>query len=174
MNDLVILVNENDEEIGTIPKLEAHEKGLLHRAFSVFIFNTQGELLLQQRASDKYHSAGLWSNTCCSHPKALEPTFLAANRRLKEEMGIETELDFLHSFIYNEQLENGLIEHEFDHIFYGISDELPQINKEEVADYKYVNTTDLLKDIKSNREKYSIWFRISIEKVLDKMKDIKK
>jgi isopentenyl-diphosphate Delta-isomerase len=166
MTDQVILVNENDVEIGTLPKLEAHQKGLLHRALSVFIFNSKREMLLQQRALDKYHSAGLWSNTCCSHPYPAENTLAAANRRLMEEMGIQTELRYLHSFRYKTQVDNNLIEHELDHVFSGICDKIPAINKKEVADYKYISIPELLTAVKKNPEDYTPWFKICLQEVL--------
>lgn len=162
----VILVNEFDEAIGQMGKFEAHEKGLLHRAFSVFVFNGKGELLLQQRAKHKYHSAGLWSNTCCSHPRLNESCADAANRRLQEEMGIQSSLHFLYAFMYNEPMENGLIEHEFDHVFIGISDDTPMINHEEVASWKYISVEELIKDINQNPDSYTIWFRISMPFIL--------
>lgn len=170
MNDLVILVNEQDQEIGTMPKLEAHQKGLLHRAFSVFIFNTQGELLLQQRAFDKYHSAGLWSNTCCSHPYIDENILTAANRRLHEEMGIATDLQEIHSFIYHEALDNDLIEHEFDHVLIGMTDDMPKINTNEVADFQYISLENLQIDMELNPEKYTVWFKICLTSVAEKFR----
>src|ERR1035437_4931257 len=123
MKDQVILVDDFDIEIGTMPKLEAHQKGVLHRAFSVFIFNSKGEMLLQQRAFEKYHSGGLWSNACCSHPILGENVHASANRRLMEEMGIQCNIQHEFSFIYNVQLENNLSEHEFDNVFAGVCDD---------------------------------------------------
>jgi len=165
MYDQVVLVNENDNEIGLMQKLEVHQKGLLHRAFSVFIFNSKGELLLQQRALGKYHSEGLWSNTCCSHPLPDEETHNAAVRRLDEEMGISTELHFLYYFIYNAELGNGLTEHELDHTFWGISDKLPIINTSEVSNYKYISVADLKKDMKDNPGLYTEWLKICFDEV---------
>ena len=133
----VILVDKTDHQIGEMEKQEAHIKGLLHRAFSIFIFNSKGEVLLQQRAFHKYHSGGLWTNTCCSHPRNGETTIQAANRRLMEEMGMSCVLTEEFSFIYKAKLDNDLYEHELDHVLFGTTDLLPQINKEEVADYKY-------------------------------------
>src|SRR3954468_18060458 len=132
MTDDVILVDEYDNEIGTMPKMEAHLKGKLHRAFSVFIFNAEGDLLLQQRALDKYHSGGKWTNTCCSHPRPGEDTLTAANRRLREEMGMNAELSHAFSFTYQADLLDGLTENEFDHVYFGISDDAPVMNPEEV------------------------------------------
>ena len=169
MNNQVVLVNENDDEIGLMPKLEAHQKGLLHRAFSIFIFNTKGEMLLQQRAYGKYHSEGLWSNTCCSHPYPNESTLTAAKRRLFEEMGIHSPLNFLYSFKYEAAVDNGLIEHELDHIFWAVSDELPKINTEEVLDYKYITPADLKLDMQRRPGIYTEWFKICLEEVLKKV-----
>ncbi len=132
MEEQVILVDEQDNQIGLAPKMEAHIKGLLHRAFSIFIFDEKGHLLLQQRALEKYHSAGLWTNTCCSHPRNNETTIEAAQRRLQEEMGMTCRLREIFSFVYRAELENELIEHEFDHVFIGVTNDLPTINPEEV------------------------------------------
>ena len=166
MAENVILVDKHDNEIGTMPKMEAHVTGVLHRAFSVFIFNQNGELLLQQRALDKYHSGGKWTNTCCSHPRAGEETLTAANRRLLEEMGMECELNYGFNFLYKADVENGLIEHEFDHVYYGISDDLPAINLAEVAAYKYVKIDTLRLDLEKNPALYTEWLKISFNKVL--------
>jgi isopentenyl-diphosphate Delta-isomerase len=155
----VILVDENDTETGLMSKTEAHEKGLLHRAVSVFITNSDGDWLLQRRALDKYHSAGLWTNTCCSHPLPGETNEDAVKRRLIEEMGLECELNQLFRFTYREILENGLIEHELDYVFLGISNLLPVINDSEVAEYKYFNYQELKNDINKNPENYTVWFR---------------
>jgi isopentenyl-diphosphate delta-isomerase len=161
----VILVDPTDKETGVMEKMEAHRKALLHRAISVFIFNTKGEWLLQRRALDKYHSGGLWTNTCCSHPYPGETNPDACNRRLAEEMGMETSLKELFSFIYKEKLDHDLTEHELDHVFFGISDEPPQINTQEVMDWKYVNYFNLYRDIQSNPENYTVWFRKIVERV---------
>ena len=161
----VILVDENDVETGLISKTEAHEKGLLHRAVSVFIINSEGEWLLQRRAPEKYHSAGLWTNTCCSHPLPGESTENAAKRRLWEEMGMECDLILLFNFSYREILENGLIEHELDYVFLGVSDQMPVLNISEVSEYKYLNYRDLDNDIKTNPENYTIWFRKIVKQV---------
>jgi isopentenyl-diphosphate delta-isomerase len=166
MNEQVILVNEHDVQTGTMPKLEAHQKGLLHRAISVFIFNSQGELLLQQRALGKYHSAGLWSNTCCSHPRPGETPLAAAERRIQEEMGISVSLSFLYTFQYRADLENELIEHELDHVFWTVSDQAPQINPEEVVNFRYITIPDLLHSIEEFPQNYSEWFKICLEDVL--------
>ncbi|MFY1613044.1 isopentenyl-diphosphate Delta-isomerase [Macellibacteroides fermentans] len=157
---MVILVDENDNPIGTMPKMEAHEKAMLHRAFSVFILNANDEVLLQQRANDKYHSAGLWTNTCCSHPHPGEDTLGAARRRLKEEMGMEADLQFVFKFMYKAPFDNLLTEHEIDHVFIGKTDQLPIINPEEVASYKYMKPEEIKLDMEQNPQSYTVWFRI--------------
>ena len=146
-----------------MPKLEAHEKGLLHRAFSIFIFNSRYELLLQKRASSKYHSGGLWTNTCCSHPREGEDTLDAANRRLDEEMGIKTSLRKVYDFIYKAELDNQLTEHEFDHVFYGVCDRDPKLNKDEAEDFKWIDMETLNNDIIKNEDNYTVWFKIAFE-----------
>ena len=163
MNDEVILVNETDEFMGTMDKLEAHQKGLLHRAFSIFIFNDAGQLLLQRRAEGKYHSAGLWANTCCSHPRPEESTLYAAKRRLKEEMGIETDLEKKFDFIYRAQLDNNLIEYEFDHVFIGHYDGNPVPDLNEVSEYRWVSIHQLKNEMKQYPEEYSAWLKIAID-----------
>ena len=160
----VILVNDSDEQIGTMEKMEAHEKGLLHRAFSVFIFNDKGEMLLQQRAMDKYHSAGLWTNTCCSHPRPGEDTLQAAHRRLFEEMGIKAPLTFKTSFTYKTAFENGLTEHEFDHVFTGIYNDEPKINLHEAHSFCWKSVEGTKNSVKTMPDIYTSWFKIAIEK----------
>lgn len=167
----VILVNENDEVVGHMDKLEAHEKGLLHRAFSVFIFNTKGEMLLQRRAMDKYHSAGLWSNTCCSHPRPDEGVEQAASRRLKEEMGLQCELKSIFSFQYKVDFENGLTEHEMDYVLVGVTNEMPKPNRTEVMDWKFMSNLEIERELKADPEKYTYWFRLCFN---DLRKHIKK
>lgn len=162
MDDQVILVNEKDEPMGIMDKLEAHQKGLLHRAFSIFIFNNAGQLLLQRRAKDKYHSPGLWTNTCCSHPKPEESTLDAAKRRLKEEMGIETSLEKKFDFIYRAQLDNDLIEYEFDHVYTGQFNSNPILNLNEVSEYRWVSIHELKNEIEQHPEEYSEWLKIAI------------
>ena len=164
MQSNVIIVNSSDQKIGLMPKLEAHIRGILHRAFSVLIFNKNGELLIQQRALNKYHTPGLWSNTCCSHQIDGETNIEAGKRRLFEEMGFEVELYNFDSFIYNAYFENGLIEHEFDHILVGIFDGTPLINKNEVNDYKWITFDKLQNEIYSSPQNYTVWFRIIFEK----------
>lgn len=166
MSDLVILVNENDEQTGVMPKLEVHEKGLLHRAISVFIFNSNMEMLLQRRSQQKYHSPGLWSNTCCSHPAPGELAIDAAQRRLMQEMGLKTKLSHLFSFTYKVDFENGLTEHEFDHVFVGITDDIPASDPVEVMDHRYVNSHELLKSVRDESHLYTEWFKICVKKVL--------
>ena len=155
----VILVNEKDEQIGLMEKMEAHRKGVLHRAFSVLIFNTKGELLLQRRALHKYHSPGLWTNTCCSHPRNGESIKDAAKRRLREEMGMSCDLEVKGSFIYKTGLEGGLTEHEFDYVLTGISNDLPVINLEEVSEFKYMRPEDLKIAMDEHPESYTFWIR---------------
>ncbi len=164
VEEQVILVNENDEQIGLMPKMEAHEKGVLHRAFSVFVFNDENELLLQQRALQKYHSPGLWTNTCCSHQRDGETSLDAGVRRLQEEMGFEVPLIETTSFIYRATFDNGLTEHEFDHVLVGKFNQEPQINKEEVASWKWIDMDELELDIESNPDQYTAWFKIIFDK----------
>ena len=163
MMEHVVLVDEHDNAIGTMEKLEAHQKGILHRAFSILLFNSQGELLLQKRSSLKYHSSGLWTNTCCSHPLPDEPVQQAARRKLKQEMGIDLKTEFAYKFIYKTSLDKGLIEHELDHVFTGTFDGIPVINKEEVEEWKFANLIDLKKDIQKNPDHYTYWFRLIME-----------
>ena len=160
----VILVNENDEQIGLMPKMEAHEKALLHRAFSVFIFNDKNELMLQQRALSKYHSPGLWTNTWCSHQREGESNIEAGKRRLQEEMGFVTELKETISFIYKAPFDNGLTEHELDHIMVGHYDKDPNINKDEVESWKWMDLEDVKVDMTLHPEKYTAWFKIIFDK----------
>lgn len=171
---MLILVNENDEPIGSMEKLEAHQKALLHRAFSIFIFNSEGKLLLQQRAFDKYHTPGLWANTCCSHPFPGEVTKEAAIRRLKEEMGIQVDLKYVTKFQYKAVFDNQLTEHEIDHVFVGYSDELPKINKEEVNDFLYIEMNDLITDVNQYPEKYTPWFKIILQQNFLILKELSK
>ena len=162
--DQVILVNEQDEPIGTMEKIEAHEKALLHRAFSVFIFNDAGELMLQQRAADKYHSPLLWTNTCCSHQKVGETNIEAGKRRLQEEMGFSTDLKDVCSFIYHAPFDNGLTEHEFDHVLTGVYNKEPNLNPDEAEAYKWMSLEDVKTDMKQHPEVYTAWFLIIFEK----------
>ena len=162
--DKVILVDVNDNQIGLMPKLEAHEKGALHRAFSVFIFNKHGELMLQKRSLGKYHSPGLRTNTCCSHQKDGETNIIAGKRRLNEEMGFDTELFEKTSFIYKAKFDNGLIEHEFDHVLVGSYNHSPIINSIEVDSWKWMSMENVKKDINDHPDNYTAWFKIIFEK----------
>jgi isopentenyl-diphosphate delta-isomerase len=160
----VILVDENDKQIGLMPKIEAHEKALLHRAFSVFIFNDKNELMLQQRAKHKYHSPSLWTNTCCSHQRDGESNLEAGKRRLEEEMGFVTDLQESTSFIYKAPFDNGLTEHEYDHVMIGYYNDAPNINEDEVADWKWMPLEAVKDDIKMQPDLYTAWFKIIFEK----------
>ncbi|TXK77330.1 isopentenyl-diphosphate Delta-isomerase [Mesonia sp. K4-1] len=164
MEEKVILVNENDEQIGLMEKIEAHEKALLHRAFSVFVYNDKNEVMIQQRALSKYHSPGLWTNTCCSHQKEGETNVEAGKRRLMEEMGFQTDLKEVTSFIYKAPFDNGLSEHEYDYILVGHYNEEPKINPDEVASWKWMSLEDIKKDMSNNPEKYTAWFKIIFDK----------
>jgi isopentenyl-diphosphate delta-isomerase len=161
----VILVDEHDEEIGLMEKIEAHEKGLLHRAFSIFIFNQKGEMLLQQRGLRKYHSGGLWTNACCSHPKPNEKTIDAAHRRLKEEMGFDTELTKAFDFKYKANFSNGLTEHEFDHVFVGYYDGKIEYNFDEVETYAYRSMDRIEASFAEYTDFYTEWFVIAFPKI---------
>lgn len=169
MKEFVVLVDEKDQEIGQMEKMEAHEKGLLHRAFSVFLFNAKGEMLLQQRAKSKYHSPLLWTNTCCSHPRVKESNSEAAHRRLDEEMGMTSEMKHAFHFLYHVKLDKGLTEHELDHVFIGHTNNLPIINPEEVEAYKFIDIPSLIQDVKIHPENYTEWFKICLEEVLERM-----
>jgi isopentenyl-diphosphate delta-isomerase len=163
----VVLVNECDEELGLMEKMEAHEKALLHRAFSVFVFNQKGELLLQQRALDKYHSGGLWTNTCCSHPRPNELVADAASRRLREEMGFETPLEKVFDFIYQASFDNGLTEHEFDHVFVGYYDGDIHVNPAEVNDYTFRSMESIQESLQKHDGLFTAWFEIIFPRVMD-------
>ena len=166
----VILVNEQDEAIGLMPKMEAHEKAVLHRAFSVFVFNAKGELMLQQRALHKYHSPGLWTNTCCSHQREGETNLAAGARRLQEEMGFVVPLEELFSFIYKAPFDNGLTEHELDHVMVGYSEVSPIINEDEVAAWKWMAMDDIATEMKVLPEQYTEWFKIIFDRVYTYLK----
>ena len=163
MEEFVVLVDQDDQKLGLMEKQQAHVAGLLHRAFSVFVFNSNGELMIQQRAASKYHSPTLWTNTCCSHPRDNETYEQAAHRRLQEEMGFDCDLEFKFSFIYKAHLDNNLTEHELDHVFIGTFDEEPQLNPDEVMAYRWVDLMDLKKDIEKNPQNYTAWFKIIFE-----------
>lgn len=163
--DKVILVDQNDLEIGTIDKMEAHVKGLLHRAFSVFLFNSKKEMLIHQRAAEKYHGGSLWTNACCSHPQPGEDLKHSAIERLQFEMGLQCELQKAFSFIYHSPVENGLIEYEYDHVYIGFTDDLPIPNPEEVQDYRWVSTADLKNEIAEAPEKFTFWFKKAFQMI---------
>ena len=170
MEEQVVLVDTNDQPLGLMPKMEAHEKGVLHRAFSVFILNDAGELMLQQRALHKYHSPGLWTNTCCSHQRNGESNITAGKRRLQEEMGFVAELHELTSFIYKAPFNNGLTEHELDHIMIGHFNGTPEINPEEVANWKWIYVDDVRDDIQKHPENYTVWFIIIFDQFFEQIK----
>ena len=161
----VILVDKEDVQLGLMPKMEAHRKGVLHRAFSVFIFNSSRLLLMQKRSDQKYHSPGLWTNTCCSHQRDGESTKDAANRRLMEEMGLCVDMHEIFSFIYKANLKNSLIEHEYDHVLVGYTDLSPDINVNEVQDWKWVDLSFLEDDLGRNPNIYTEWFKIVFKRV---------
>lgn len=169
MTTSVILVNEHDEEIGTMEKIMAHRHALLHRAFSVFIFNAKGEMLLQQRASGKYHSPDLWTNACCSHPMPGELTLDAAHRRLQEELGFDTPLEPLFHFIYKTPFDNGLTEHELDHVFIGVYDGPVHPNPAEVRDYCFMKTEAIAESLQLHQHKYTSWFNIAFPRLKEEM-----
>jgi isopentenyl-diphosphate Delta-isomerase len=164
MIENIIVVNKFDKEIGSIEKMEAHYKGILHRAFSILIFNSKNELLLQKRNVNKYHSPGLWTNTCCSHPRYGESLQDAIYRRLKEEMGFTCDLKEIFSFVYKAELENNLFEHEFDHVFFGLYDGEVNINKDEADDFKWMNINEIKSDIKNNPGEYTYWFKVLLDR----------
>ncbi len=167
----VILVDNNDIPIGEMEKQEVHIKGVLHRAFSVFVFNDQNELMLQQRALSKYHTPGLWTNTCCSHPRKGEQTNEAAHRRMVEEMGFDCDFEEAFTFTYKADVGQGLIEHEFDHVFIGKSNESPKINPEEVNDWKYMSMDKIRIDMNKFPDQYTVWFRIAFDEVEKHIQD---
>ena len=169
MVENVILVDEQDNEVGFMEKIEAHEKALLHRAFSVFVFNDNNELMLQQRAKSKYHSPLLWTNTCCSHQRKGESNISAGKRRLQEEMGFTCELEEVFSFIYKAPFDNGLTEHELDHVMIGKYNSEPVVNPDEVEGYKWMKLEAVKKDIENNPFEYTAWFKIIFEKSYEKI-----
>lgn len=161
----VILVDEQDVAKGAMEKLEAHKKGVLHRAFSIFIFNSRGEMLLQQRATNKYHSGGLWTNTCCSHPGPDEDILEAAQKRLQEEMGFTIELEKVFDFIYRADFNNGLTEYEFDHVFAGEYEGVVAYNKNEVMDYCYKSMEDIRHSLEQQPQKFTQWFHLAFPRI---------
>lgn len=162
--DQVVLVDEQDRAVGTMEKMEAHRTGKLHRAFSILVYNSRGDLLVQQRSASKYHSPGLWTNTCCSHPRPEENIGEAAARRLKEEMGIDAKPEFLYSFIYQIEFDNGLIEHELDHVFRATFDGIPQENPKEVQAWRYVSIEELQKEIAAAPDQFTHWFKLILHR----------
>ncbi|NDE04424.1 MAG: isopentenyl-diphosphate Delta-isomerase [Flavobacteriia bacterium] len=168
-DEYVVLVNEQDQVLGQLEKIEAHELGLLHRAFSVLLFNDRGELLLQQRAAHKYHSPLLWTNTCCSHQRPNETTLMAAERRLKEEMGMSAPMQTAFKFQYKATLDQGLTEHELDHVLFGYTNQDPNINPEEVAAFRWISMDQLLQELQSKRDSFTIWFQILLDQHLEKI-----
>ena len=169
MEKKVILVNENDMVMGSAEKMEAHEKGLLHRAFSIFVFNSRGEMLMQQRAIDKYHSGGLWTNACCSHPEPGEETAKAARKRLGEEMGFDIPVVQIFDFVYKATFDNGLTEYEFDHVFTGMYDGIIYPDKDEVQDYCYKSLHDIENAITIKQDHFTAWFKIAFPLIKDSM-----
>ena len=165
MSEILILVDENDNQVGTGEKMEVHQKGELHRCFSIFIFNSEGHMLLQKRAKGKYHSGGLWTNTCCSHPRDGEDLEEAIHRRLVEEMGFDCEMKKALTFIYKANLDKGLTEHEFDHVYLGVYDGEVKPNPEEADGFDWVSIEQITKDIKDNPWKYTVWFKIALGKL---------
>ncbi|MCK6617482.1 MAG: isopentenyl-diphosphate Delta-isomerase [Cyclobacteriaceae bacterium] len=160
--EYVILVDEHDNEVGIMEKMEAHQQGLLHRAFSVLVFNSKGEMLIQKRADSKYHSAGLWTNTCCSHPRPGERIEEAAKRRLQEEMGILANPEKAYSFIYKTQLDGGLTEHELDHVLFAHSDSIPEVNQNEVQDWQFIRLAELKEKIEQQPQSFTHWFKLIV------------
>lgn len=171
MKTQVILVNERDEETGLMEKMEAHEKGLLHRAFSVFIFNDKGEMLIHQRALGKYHSAGLWTNACCSHPLPGETVEAGIHRRLSEEMGFDCPLHELFRFTYRTAFDNGLIEHEFDHVWAGTYNGVINPDPEEVHAYQYLPVNEIIRRLAEHPEQFTSWFRLALPRVIDQLRE---
>ena len=160
MNNDIVLVNEKDEALGSMNKLLVHQKGLLHRAFSIILINDHGQMLIHQRQNNKYHSGGLWSNACCSHPKKDEATIDAANRRLHEELNMSCRLEHIFSFTYRVALENSLVEHEFDHVFIGRTNHTPDFNKDEISNIKWIDIDHLLEKVKKEPNEFTFWFKL--------------
>lgn len=165
----VVLVDEHDHALGEMDKMEAHQKGILHRAFSIFIFNHERQMLIHQRAQHKYHGGGLWTNACCSHPQWGEEIKASASQRLAYEMGLKCDIDYLFSFTYHTPVENNLIEHEYDYVFMGYTDDQPEFNPDEVQNYQWIGKTDLLKQIAEQPEKFTYWFRMAVPQIMDQV-----
>jgi len=174
MAEFVVLVDASGKPTGLEEKMAAHEKGLLHAAFSVFVFNKKGELLPQQRASGKYHSGGLWTNTCCSHPRKGEDAARGAHRRLREEMGFDCPLREVYSFTYKAKLDHGLTEHEFDHVFFGDYDGPVNPNLEEVDEYRWISLDALEKEVKAKPGEFTEWFKVTLPEMLRHRKSAKR
>ena len=166
VEEKIVLVDEQDRAVGVEEKIRVHQLGALHRAFSVFVVNAEGQLMMQRRALTKYHSRGLWSNTCCGHPRPDEPLEQAARRRLKEEMGFDSHLTELFAFVYRAELEDGLVENEYDHVLLGCFEGIPEPDPAEIVEWKWVNLTTLSVDIEEHPESYTYWFRISFDRFL--------
>jgi isopentenyl-diphosphate Delta-isomerase len=164
----VVLVDTADNEVGTAPKLQAHRTGDLHRAISVFVFDSGGRMLLQRRADGKYHSGGLWSNTCCSHPRPGEPVATAARRRLHEEMGLDCELEPAFTFVYRADLDGGLTEHELDHVFVGTTDDSPEPDPDEVGGWRWIEPGEITREMESDPERFTAWFPIAFRELLER------
>ncbi|HKL03016.1 MAG TPA: isopentenyl-diphosphate Delta-isomerase [Cryomorphaceae bacterium] len=160
MNNHVILVDSNDKRVGVMEKMEAHQKGLLHRAFSVFLFNDNNEMLIHQRASKKYHCGGLWTNACCSHPQDGENIDQTIQRKLMQEMGITCPVEKAFNFVYRSELDNGLTEYEFDHVYTGKFSGIPKPNPEEVSDWKYVSLLNIENELANNPGNFTPWFQL--------------
>ncbi len=167
VSEKLIIVDENDNQISTGEKLKIHRQGILHRCFSIFVFNSEGNLLLQKRSRSKYHSGGLWTNTCCSHPRAGEAIEIEVHRRLKEEMGFDCNLKELFSFIYKAELDNNLTEYEYDHVFSGVYDGEIIANPEEVEDFRWIKPALLLKEINSEPKRFTVWLPIALKKIIE-------
>lgn len=172
MEEKVILVDSDDHEIGTAEKLRTHREGALHRAFSIFVLNSKGELLLQKRAKGKYHSAGLWTNTCCGHPRPYEPIQQAVHRRLREEMGFDCDLKEILSFTYKVHLADNLFEHEYDHVLVGHYDGEPAPNPDEVDDWMWTDLESVRRDIQEHPDRYTYWLHICIDKVICQLEHV--
>ncbi|MDZ7845727.1 MAG: isopentenyl-diphosphate Delta-isomerase [Owenweeksia sp.] len=172
MAEYVVLVDEQDQQIGTMEKMEAHREGLLHRAFSVFVMNAKGEIMMQQRAEHKYHSGGLWTNTCCSHPRENEDIEDAAHRRMKEEMGFDCEMRKLLEFTYLARLDKGMTEHEYDHLYIGYFDGEPQPNPGEASNWKWMSIDSVTKDLRQNPGHYTEWFKIIFDRFSEKVTEL--
>lgn len=166
----VLLVDPKNNPLGIMDKMEAHQRGLLHRAFSIFIFNSTGQMLLQQRAAHKYHGANLWTNACCSHPQAGEDVHISALERLSFEMGMQCDIQEVFSLLYHSPVENGLIEHEYDHVFIGFSDQNPVPNPTEVQNYRWADPTLIEQEISEQSERYTVWFRKALGDVLKEVR----